>query len=203
MPIRSVKRSNVPEAPKTLSQVIEALSMDATLTESRRRDLVSACNSFARLVGRQAHDIPSDVGALRNLIASLHHVQGRITKKRLANIRADLAAALQVIGVRPPDPDRVISASWIDFLAKASAKHQGWAMARFARFCSARQIEPAAVNDEVLEHFKRHLDARVLTNDPVKIARDTAKNFNVVVKRAGLGFGLLNTARGEHYVHCL
>lgn len=201
MPIRIVKRFDAPIAVKTMSHVIEALEKKDSLTANRRRDLICACNALARLVGQDPAEIAADVNSLREQIAGFHHVQSRISAKRLANIRADLAAALQVVGViPPPDAEVDISVSWTVFLEKASAKHQGWALARFARYCSARQVDPEAVTDDVAEQFTRHLAARVLTNDPNRIARDTAKNFNVIVKRGGFGFGLLSTARGERYV---
>lgn len=184
--------------PKALADVIEALSQHSGLDELRRRDLISACNSVARLSGQETADISCDVPTLRQIIVYLHHVQGRITRKRLANIRADVAAALEVTGLKPPSShDVVMSCAWKEFLAKTNAKHQAYALARFARFCSAQNIDPDSVDDNVLQRFKEHLDERILINDPAKIALDTAKNFNAIVKRANLSFGKLNASRGN------
>lgn len=201
MRIRIVKRKAALKIPANLADVIIALSAVPSLSDKRRRDLVSACSSTARLAGRDTSELPAKVTDLRNLLAGQHHVQGRITAKRRANIRSDLAAALVAVGVIPSlDPSTELSLSWVTFLGKATAKHHALFLSRFARFCSLRQIDPSAVNDTVLKQFESYLELRILTNDPRKIVRDTAKSFNVIIKRAALDHALLKTARGERYV---
>lgn len=200
MKILILKRPKPPPAPTTLAQVIAALPNVSGLSKTRCRDLISAGSSFARLAGRSAHDIPTEPAQLRALIQRLHHVQGRISKKRLANLKADLAAALKAVGVLPDDAQAQISTAWECFLAKATSPHHRYFVARFARFCSAYNIAPEAVDDAVLARFRHHLEARLITADPDKIARETAKNFNAIVKRAGLPYPLLTARQGERYV---
>ena len=185
----------------TLDDLIAFLGSNKTLVAKRRRDLISACNSTARLVGRPPSDIPANIAALRDLFAKLHPVQCRISKKRLANIRADLAAALELAGIIPADSrDTTPLPAWTEFLDHATAKHHAWLLSRFARFCSQRQIEPANVDDAVVREFRTWLDVRVLTNDPKKIVKDTATAFNAIIKRAGLDISLLTTALSERHL---
>ena len=185
----------------TLDELIAFLSSNKTLTRNRRRDLISACNSTARLVGRPPSDIPANIAALRDLFAKLHLVQCRISKKRLANIRADLATALELAGIIPVDnSDTEPLPAWTEFLNQATAKHHAWFLSRFARFCSQRQIEPANVDDAVVREFRTWLDARILTNDPKKVVKDTATAFNAIIKRAGLDIALLTTALVERHL---
>jgi len=200
MRIRIVKRKPAPVAPKTLAEVINRLSENSAFVESKRRDLISACNSLARLAQRRPADISADVVTLRQLFSTLHPAQKGISRKRFANIRADVAAALEISGVTPPaEPIVEPSVAWRDFLDKAEAPHQAWGLARLARYCTARQINPTDVDDDVLRRFRDHLDARVVTNDPARMARDTAKNFNAILRRSDLGFTLLNASRGDRY----
>lgn len=185
----------------TLDDLIAFLGSNKTLAAKRRRDLISACNSTARLVGRPPSDIPANIAALRDLFAELHPVQGRISKKRLANIRADLASALELAGIIPADNrDTEPLPAWTEFLNHATAKHHAWFLSRFARFCSQRQTEPANVDDAVMRDFRTWLDARVLTNDPKKIAKNSSVAFNAVVKRANLSIPLLTTALSSPYL---
>jgi len=185
----------------TLDDLIAFLGNNKTLAAKRRRDLISACNSTARLVGRPPSDILTNITALRDLFAKLHPVQCRISKKRLANIRADLAAALELAGIIPADNrDTEPLPAWTEFLNHATAKHHAWFLSRFARFCSQRQTEPANVDDAIVREFRTWLDARVLTNDPKKIVKDTATAFNAIIKRAGLDISLLTTALSERHL---
>lgn len=188
-------------APQTLSEVIKRLTQNSVLPAKRKRDLISACNSIARLVGRSPHDLPADVPALRDLISTLHHVQAGTSRKRLANIRADLAAALETAGaIAPSVPACKPGKAWVDFMSRATKQHHSWVLSRFARYCTYRQVEPVAVTDAVMREFLAWLDMRVLTNDPKKIIRDTAISFNAVVKRADLDMPLLTTALSPRYV---
>lgn len=185
----------------TLDDLIAFLNSDKTLTSNRRRDLISACNSTARLSGRPPSDILANIAALRDLFGKLHPDQCRVSKKRLANIRADLAAALELAGIIPADNrDTEPLPAWAEFLNHATAKHHAWFLSRFARFCSLRQIEPANVDDAAVREFRTWLDARVLTNDPKKIVKDTATAFNAIIKRAGLDISLLTTALSERHL---
>jgi len=185
----------------TLDDLIAFLGRNKTLVAKRRRDLISACNSTAKLVGRPPSDIPANIAALRDLFAKLHPAQCRISKKRLANIRADLAAALELAGIIPADNrDTTPLPAWAEFLDHATAKHHAWFLSRFARFCSQRQTEPANVDDAVVREFRTWLDARVLTNDPKKIVKDTATAFNAIIKRAALDIPLLTTALVERHL---
>lgn len=187
--------------PETLDDMIDLLSKDTTLAAKRRRDLISACNSTARLAGRAASDIPANVPALRDLLSRLHPVQGRISKKSLSNIRSGLAAAFELAGIIPPDNRNTPPLpAWTEFLGKATKKHHAIHLSRFARFCSQRQIEPVDVNDEVLQAFRAWLDVRLLANDPKNVVKDTAVTFNAIVKRAGLDIPLLTTALADRHV---
>ncbi|MBB5045263.1 hypothetical protein [Shinella fusca] len=201
MAIRIIRKATVRKLPETLADVADLLAKDGTLPGNRRRDLISSITSTARLTARQSSDIPADVSVLRDLFKTLHPAQGRISSKRLSNIRADLAAALQHTGVIPvPDPDTKPSMAWRKFLDHAPAKHQSWFLSRFVRFCSLRQIEPANVTDAVVRDFRTWLDARILTNDPKKVVKDTAVAFNAIIKRAGLDIPLLATTLSSRHL---
>lgn len=202
MAIRIIRQAAVRRPPETLRDIADLLAKDGTLADNRRRDLISAINSTARLAGRKSADIPADISVLRNLFMAFHPVQGRVSTKRLSNIRADLTAALQRAGVVPaPDPEVGPTVAWQEFRDCATAKHQAWFLSRFARYCSRRQIGPANVNDAIVREFHAWLSARILTNDPQKIVKSSATSFNAIVKRNNLDIPLLATAFGKRHVN--
>lgn len=183
--------------PTTLAEVIDQLQYFGTGTDIHRRDMISACQSIARLSGQMPHDIPADVASLRSLFKKVHPVQARISKKRLSNIRADLITALEATGVIPPkEPRAELLDGLVRFLGKATKKHHSIFLSRFAHYCSSRHIEPHCVTDTVMREFKNWLDVRLLTSEPAKVTRNSSITFNAIIKRAGLDIPLLTTASG-------
>jgi integrase len=196
-----LRKKPKPQPPRTLAELIERLAADKSITEIRRRDLVSACSSVARLVGYPLGQIKTEAPAMRDVLTSLHPVQGRISKKRLSNIKSDIAAALTHTGALPAfDAEIQLSEAWEAFLAKATEKYQRWNLARFSRFCTTRKIEPDAVDDAVIKRFGDYLEARIVTHDPKSTTKAAAKAFNAIVVRSGLSIARLTTSRGATYV---
>lgn len=198
--IKKKKPAPKPQPPRTLAEVVDRLKADTSLADNRRRDLISACNSVARLHGRPLESIPTDVSLVRDVLASIHPMQGHISKKRLSNIKADLAAALELTGVLPADdPDVEPSDQWVAFMAFAKEPYQRWTLARFSRFCTLRKIEPEDVDDGVLRAFTEYLDARVVAHDPKTTVKAVAKAFNVIVKQNALPLDRLTISSGTSY----
>lgn len=190
-----------PQPPRNLAEVVERLPSITSLTNNRRRDLISACNSLGRLIGLPLKSIPTDVAVLRDTLVSVHPVQGRISTKRLSNIKSDLAAALQVTGVLPADdPDVEPSGKWVAFMGHAKEPYQRWTLARFSRFCTLRKIEPEDVDDTTLRSFAEHLDARVIAHDPRTTVKAVGKAFNTIVTQNSIPLNRLSTASGTSYV---
>lgn len=203
MIIRIVKKKPAPkpQPPRTLAEAIERLKSITPLTDARRRDLISACNSLGRLIGLPLESILTDVAVLRDALASVHPVQGRISTKRLSNIKSDLAAALLLTDVLPADdPDVEPSDQWVTFMAHAKEPYQRWSLARFSRFCSLRKIEPEDVDDTTLRSFAEYLDARVVAHDPRTTVKAVGKAFNAIVTQNSIPLNRLSTAAGTNYV---
>ena len=199
--ITKKKPAPKPQPPRNLADVIERLKTYTSLTDARRRDLISACNSLARLLGLPLESILTDVAVLRDALASVHPVQGRISKKRVSNIKSDLAAALQLTGVLPDDdPDVEPSGQWVAFMGHAKEPYQRWTLARFSRFCSLSKIEPEAVADATLRSFAEYLDARVIAHDPRTTVKAVGKAFNTIVTQNSIPLNRLSTAAGTNYV---
>ncbi len=154
---------------QTLDDVIAALRANAGLTERRRRDLISAVRSTARLLNRNAPEIEADMAHLRERLRAIHPVQAGISAKRLANIKADLAHALRVARAAPRRPRRVHrTPEWGAFFAALEKPWQRYSLARFATFCSHCGISPADVDDHPIGRFRSYLAEASLAKDPDK-----------------------------------
>jgi len=83
------------ERESTLADLIEALAGNERLSKTRRRDLICAVNTAARLANRRPEEIAANARELRERLARIHPTLANMTAKRLANVKSDLAAALK------------------------------------------------------------------------------------------------------------
>jgi hypothetical protein len=161
------------------------ISREASLSNGRRRDLLSAIASTARMLNQHPKDLPVDIARLRPLLAQVHPVQQGISEKRLANIRADLKSALRRAskGPRPKkSPSYETTEAWRGVLARLPHAWQRHILARFVRFCCEQNIEPIDVTDEVLARFRTALDLSDLAKDPDKTALSVMRACNGAVR---------------------
>ena len=87
----------IAEREPTLADLIQALDGNDRLSKTRRRDLISAVKTTARLLNRNPPEIPAEAKGLRERLARIHPTQANMTGKRLANVKSDLAAALKLL----------------------------------------------------------------------------------------------------------
>ncbi len=182
-------------SPATLADVIVKLDDLHKLSETRRRDLISAITRTARFLNRAPADLPTEVPALRKVLATIHPAQAGVSAKSLANVKANLATALRLTRFIPRDmPTVERTATWNAFFERAGAKHQEWALARFATYCCSRGIETDAVSDTVMAAFQSHLDTRLLGKDPAILCKEMAQTWNGIVARNALPLATLTYA---------
>ena len=141
----------------TLANVLSALQC-VDLSARRRRDLISAVNTTARLLRRNVAELPANMATLRERLAGIHHVQAGMSAKRLANVKSDLAAALRVAAeIRKPSHEIVRMPEWDAFLGSLNPPWERFCLVRLANYCSANSLSPSDVDDQVIAQFRHHL----------------------------------------------
>lgn len=185
----------------TLADVIAKLETLPNLKPTRRRDLVSAVQRTAVMIGYPVEELEADVPKLRAALRVVHPARMDITAKTKANILANLAKALEITRAAPRwHPKMGQSEGWVNFLAKSDAPHRAYALARFARYCTFRGVDPADVSDEVLDAFEAYVDIRLLSNDPKKLRKELTWAWNAIVRTNGLNYTALNVNRAHRYL---
>ncbi|WP_404862922.1 tyrosine-type recombinase/integrase [Georhizobium sp. MAB10] len=180
-----VDQYSIVKKPMTLGDVISGLEAKTDLSTTKRRDLISAVRTAARLLHRSPDDLPASVEALRDRLADIHPVQASISAKRLANVKSDLVAAIEMTATicRIRKRQRPRSAAWTTLVQSTPQKWQAYTLSRFSHFCSSQGIEPTDVSDAVLARFEEHLSKEVLTKKPEKIVKITRQTWNGLVER--------------------
>src|SRR5437867_12403924 len=87
-------------AEMTLQDLLDRLA-DVDVPESRRRDLRSAVTSYAKLVEKEPASIELDLAELRRTLDRMVPIEARVSAKRWANLRSDLAAAIDASSLIP------------------------------------------------------------------------------------------------------
>jgi integrase len=150
----------------TLQTVLDRLAAHPGLTGTRRRDLISAIRTFARLVGEPPAAIPLDLSAFRQRLDRMIPARAAISPKRWSNLRSDLGAAIaasalqpvfRTAGIEPTEP-------WRQLLADAPPWTRQ-ALSRLARWCTIHRVGPDKVDDSTIECFIADLHSSSLVRN--------------------------------------
>jgi hypothetical protein len=138
-----------------LSNIIAQIDGMTDLHPTRRRDLKSALNTIARLLGREPDRVPANINWLQVRLRIVVPVAHNISEKRLKNIKSDAIKALELTGCsrarsdwqRPPCP------AWTALLEKVADQRNRWKLTQLAQYCTALGVAPEALSDEHTRGF--------------------------------------------------
>jgi integrase len=152
--IEPMKSNSLTRTP-TLQTVIDRLGGNAGLSDTRKRDLRSAVISFAKIKGQPPAAVPLDPSDFRQTLDGLVPAAAAMSPKRWANLRSDLAAAIDSSGLIEmlKTADVELSPGWARLIDPAIEPRVRFGLSRFARWASLRGIAPRGVSDRVIARF--------------------------------------------------
>jgi hypothetical protein len=167
-----------------LQDVLARLSANESLSTTRRRDLRSAVTTYAKLIDQKPDAVALDLAAIRQTLDSMVPAAAKVSAKRWANLRSDLAAAFEASGLQPmlKTAGVELGEAWSKLLEPITEQHARTGVSRFARWASLRQVTPQAVDDVVLERFISELEGSTLIRNIGEQHRTVAKTWNVTVR---------------------
>jgi hypothetical protein len=155
-----------PIGPLTLQDVLDRIDRSPGLIDSRQRDLRSAVISYAKLRDAEPCFVALDLAAIRQVLDSAGDV-AKMSPKRRANLRSDLASAIDASGLLPMLKTRAIAldAAWATLWHSITDLRIRNGISRFARWASANHIPPADVSDAIIQQFVAELEAKTLVRN--------------------------------------
>jgi hypothetical protein len=155
--------------------LLAAIERAADLPEQRRRHWSCSLRQIANWLDRPAAVVPARWSAVRTLIGQLHHSRLGVTAKTLANHKANISAALRWFskGQTVTQHGVPLSAEWArygDHLDKRIRDR----LYSLMRYCSARRIRPAAVDDTVFDEYWGYR-----TQTTARASNNTARRFMI------------------------
>jgi len=172
----------------TLVTVLTALEQNEDQSPTRRRDLTSAVNRVADLLGQEPAAIPIDMPAISARLAAVNPVAVGMTAKRLFNIRSDFTAAIKTSGLMPVPLDKQpLSSGWIALFECLSGRRAHIGLSRLARYASGEGTEPKDVDDRLIDRFMTAIREGSLHRKPNALHRQVTKIWNEIVAAPELG----------------
>jgi integrase len=170
--------------PLTLAAVLDRLAGAEDLGRQRRLDLMSAVRKIARLLGAIPADIPADPEALRSRLRLLTPAGAGMTPSRLRNVRALLAAALDLTGAKVVRRrwQTALTPTWLALLKSVGDRYDRFRLSRFFSFLSANGVAPQLVDDRVVSLFSESLERNSLLEQRMRIVRDSCRSWNICAK---------------------
>ena len=132
-------------------------------------------------MGKDLQYLPAHPGFYRPFFKQLHPEQCDLTESRIRNIKSDVLFALRQSGSIQSKGSYMapLVGEWHKLWETAeSEKHMRRYCSRLMHYCSAQNIAPGEVNDEVLTVFLQALIDESFVKNPEKTQRDIIGIWN-------------------------
>lgn len=159
--------STAPASRSSLATVMSLISC-ADLSETQKRDMLSAVRTVARTLGGAPEAIPADVAGLRRRLDAVSPEAIGMARARWANIRSLLNKGLALAG--PTMPGRAVAPLRPDWeaLAAGLAQNRRIRILPLLRHLGGKGVGPADVGVGDLEDYRRALFEDRLRAGPEK-----------------------------------
>jgi integrase len=164
----------------SLQSLIDMLQDDETLPEARRREMISAIRTIAKVLKREPHLIPAAADQLRDLLKRALPTAAGVSSTRFRNAKSLLRKALGMLDplVIPARSRAALLREWDDLLAEPAAKPLQRGLARFSKYCSTAGIPPDEVTQHVYDQFYEDLVAHCLIRSPRETQQTAGHAWN-------------------------
>ena len=152
----------------TLADLIEVVRAEASLSDTQKRDRISALNTAAKAIGLALADIPLEPKLLRRRLEDVSPEALGISRLRWNNVRSLVSRSLELkVALMPSQQTTAVSPAWEALLA-GLAPARRYKLLAMLRFLSARDIEPRLVTLADLEAFHDQITENRLRSNPEK-----------------------------------
>jgi integrase len=162
----------------TLTDVIEHIKKDLSLSPARRRDLVSAVLRVCELAGVDPQVTPASLPYMRPLIKKVRPARHNIQPKTWSNLRANFRAA--VVAPLPRKP-REQNPEWDTLLRAIPVAWMRERLSGLRAYCQGEGIAPTKVSDAVLRDYEDYLEKNSLVWDPRRCAQSACTTWNAAL----------------------
>jgi len=160
----------------TLADVYDKVETSPGLSEREQRECRSALKTASKWFDRPLEHLPASLDYLRRKFERFHHEQANVTLARVRNVRslikkAFAAAEIPVMRhyMAPMTP------VWEQLWDIMEDQYERASLSRLFHYCSAQQVQPDDINEEVSATFLNALVEEDLTSKPKTTHQTTCR----------------------------
>lgn len=175
---------------RTCADVIEHIGSRTDIPIRRRQDLISAVRRLCRYLHRDARDVPADPDELRRQLAWMSPAASGLSPGSVRNVKSLIGKAMDIAGATtvPRRSRAALTPAWQQLIVAIDDRYQRYRLSHLARYLSERGIDPAGVDDDVVNAYRRDLLSNSLLHRPKQAVRYAVRAWNCV----------RNTEAGQH-----
>ena len=142
----------------SFADAAKAIESAADLPARTRSHWLCSLRQIAKALDKPMEIIPARWTATRFAVGRLHHARVGANAKTLANHKSNVRAALLWFGNEKNVPRRGMpfTPDWQHLRQQLSDRRARSVLSSLMRYCSARQIAPAAVDEAVIDGYMRY-----------------------------------------------
>ena len=177
----------LPETPM-FSDVIAKLQADLTLSDTRRRDLISGLSTVAKALGRPPEDIPCDTRWLQKRLGKISPAALNLTIKTWQNARSNARTAMAQIGLVERKIRNIddLTPDWRhlwELVLESKDRTLQPSLCRFVHFLSREGVRPEDVEAEHADLFHQAIVANEISKSPETPFRAAVNGWNLARAR--------------------
>ena len=166
----------------SFADAIASIAASHELPEQKRRHWTTSLRQTGNALDKPLELIPARYAAIQADLARLHEASTGLTAKTLHNHKSNTKSALLWLELKRDISERgiLLKPAWEELRANISDGPSRWKLSSFMRWCSASNIEPAEVDEAVVDRFMAH---RARTGKPADngFRRSLARTWNANV----------------------
>jgi len=167
----------------TLADVRSEISMTATLTDIRRRDLLSALKTFGTWAGLSLTSIPATHSDVRKIWETLSPGGLSVSKGRIANVSSGLNRALQLVNAPNVRKIQPLGEEWKNLFSVIENDGDRHALSKFGRYCTSRNLVPSGINQAVSASYLDYLENATSVSKPREKHQAFCRAWNRLVSK--------------------
>jgi integrase len=174
--------------PVTLADVLARLQHNDAISATRLRDLRSALQRVAGLLGEGPAHVPLELPVISAKLAAVNPIAVGISTKTLANLRSGFLTAVKLSGLKPVQRSAgmPVTPAWAGLMAQLSKRRAHLGLSRLARYAGANGINPEQMSDAVIADFIAAVREGSLHRRPNDLHRQVTLIWNEVANLSGL-----------------
>ena len=177
----------LPHQTPMLSDVIDKIEADTTLSPIRKRDMISGLKRVAKALGKAPWNVPTDPRWLQPRLEAISPAAIGVSRKTWANLVSDARAALVHSGIatRRTNRQHNLNPAWCTLweTARATRKIHD-SLSRFIYFLDRLGVPPEEVSNLHVNAFHDALMGDEIRKNPAASLRNAVNAWNRAVEHA-------------------